>query len=116
VLKSRAKTSSKLYKVLQEKVSQKHKKIAHDFEVTFSMSLHFTNKHQVSTIMSQKFTQVLEKFTTTRHIELTKIQNIFPIFSSNYHARVIKNQSRTNKKINRKGFGIFSRGFSHYRV
>jgi hypothetical protein len=63
----RAKITSKLHKVLQEKVSQKHKKVAHNFEVNFSMNLHFTSKHQVSTIMSQKkkITQVLEIFTTT---------------------------------------------------
>jgi hypothetical protein len=51
---SRAKITSKLHKVLQEKVSQKHKKVTHNFEVNFSMNLHFTSKHQVSTIMSQK--------------------------------------------------------------
>jgi hypothetical protein len=75
---SRAKINSKLHKVLQEKVSQKYKKVAHNFEVNFSMSLHFTSKHQVSTIISQRFTQVLENFTTSRLIELTKTTKYFP--------------------------------------
>jgi hypothetical protein len=60
------------------------------------MSLHFTSKHQVSTIMSQKFTQVLENFTTPRHNELTESTKYFPhIFqylSCKNYQETIKNQ------------------------
>jgi hypothetical protein len=48
------KSLQNLHKILQEKVNQKHKKVAHNFEANFSMNLHFTSKHRVPTIMSQK--------------------------------------------------------------
>jgi len=59
---SRAKITSKSHKVLQEKVSQKHKKVTHNFEVNFRMNLHFTSKPSINNYEPKKIHTSLRNF------------------------------------------------------
>jgi hypothetical protein len=72
VSNSKSKITSKLHKVLQEKVSQKHKNITHILEVNFGMEPHSKGQVSSAKIITRKSPQKLRSFSTKFAQKLNK--------------------------------------------